>query len=77
MKKWWFVWVAMALASLGMAQQNLVKVNLQLKWFPQAQFAGYFVAKERGFFKEEGLDVTLLPVGDQSPIQVVTTKVGS
>jgi NitT/TauT family transport system substrate-binding protein len=61
----------MALASLGMAQQNLVKVNLQLKWFPQAQFAGYFVAKERGFFKEEGLDVTLLPAGDQSPIQVV------
>lgn len=71
MKKWLFVLVAMALTSLGVAQQNLIKVNLQLKWFPQAQFAGYFVAKERGFFKEEGLDVTLLPVGDQSPIQVV------
>ncbi|HEU4740820.1 MAG TPA: ABC transporter substrate-binding protein [Meiothermus sp.] len=73
MRKWSFILavLAMALASLGMAQQNLVKVNLQLKWFPQAQFAGYFVAKERGFFKEEGLDVTLLPAGDQSPIQVV------
>ncbi len=59
-----------ALASFGSAQ-NLVKVNLQLKWFPQAQFAGFFVAKEMGYYKELGLDVTLLPAGDQSPIQVV------
>ncbi|MBF6595033.1 MAG: ABC transporter substrate-binding protein [Thermaceae bacterium] len=63
---------ALALGSLASAQ-NLVKVNLQLKWFPQAQFAGYFVAKERGFFKAQGLDVTLLPAGDQSPIQVVVS----
>lgn len=73
MKKWsvFLVLAVFALASLGSAQQNLVKVNLQLKWFPQAQFAGYFVAKERGFFRAQGLDVTLLPAGDQSPIQVV------
>ncbi|RIH87770.1 ABC transporter substrate-binding protein [Calidithermus roseus] len=73
MRKWTVVLavLVMGLASLGMAQQNLVKVNLQLKWFPQAQFAGFFVAKERGFFRAQGLDVTLLPAGDQSPIQVV------
>ncbi|MEN9245272.1 MAG: ABC transporter substrate-binding protein [Thermostichales cyanobacterium BF4_bins_65] len=53
------------------AQTNLVPVRLQLKWFPQAQFAGYLIAKEKGFFAEEGLDVTLLPIGDQSPIQTV------
>ncbi len=72
MKKW-TVLLALAVltvASFGSAQ-NLVKVNLQLKWFPQAQFAGFFVAKERGYFKAQGLDVTLLPAGDQSPIQVV------
>lgn len=63
---------ALALCSLASAQ-NLVKVNLQLKWFPQAQFAGFFVAKERGFYKAQGLDVTLLPAGDQSPIQVVVS----
>jgi NitT/TauT family transport system substrate-binding protein len=39
------------------------KVRLQLKWVPQAQFAGYFVALEKGFYKDENLDVTILPGG--------------
>ena len=64
--------VVAALGSLSFAQ-NLVPVNLQLKWFPQAQFAGFFVARERGFFRQVGLDVKLLPAGDQSPIQTVVS----
>ena len=36
-------------------------VRLQLQWFPQAQFAGYFAALDKGYYKEEGLDVTILP----------------
>ncbi|MBF0455345.1 MAG: ABC transporter substrate-binding protein [Magnetococcales bacterium] len=36
------------------------KVAIQLKWFHQFQFAGYYAAKEKGFFAQEGLDVTLL-----------------
>ena len=36
------------------------KVTLQLKWLPQSQFAGYYVAQEKGFYKQEGLDVTIL-----------------
>ncbi|MBD2100901.1 ABC transporter substrate-binding protein [Leptolyngbya sp. FACHB-261] len=51
----------------------LVPVRLQLKWFPQAQFAGYFIAKQKGYFQDEGLDVELLPIGDQSPIQTVVS----
>jgi NitT/TauT family transport system substrate-binding protein len=39
------------------------KVRLQLKWVPQAQFAGYFVALERGLYAAENLDVTILPGG--------------
>jgi NitT/TauT family transport system substrate-binding protein len=39
------------------------KVKLQLKWVPQAQFAGYFVALEKGFYKDENLDVTIVPGG--------------
>ncbi len=39
------------------------KVKLQLQWFTQAQFAGYFAAVEQGFFKEEGLDVQILEGG--------------
>ncbi len=35
------------------------KVSLQLKWFHQFQFAGYYAAKIKGFYAEEGLDVTI------------------
>lgn len=48
------------------------KVTLQLKWVTQAQFGGYYVAKDKGFFKEEGLDVTIKPGGpDIAPAQVI------
>ena len=36
-------------------------VKLQLQWFPQAQFAGYFAALDKGYYSEEGLDLTILP----------------
>ena len=48
------------------------KVTLQLKWVTQAQFAGYYVAKDKGFYKAEGLDVTIKPGGpDIAPAQVI------
>ncbi len=48
------------------------KVTLQLKWVAQGQFGGYFVAKDKGFYKEEGLDVTIKPGGpDIAPEQVI------
>lgn len=37
------------------------KITLQLSWFGQFQFAGYYMAKEKGFYKEEGLDVDIRP----------------
>ncbi|NHB77188.1 ABC transporter substrate-binding protein [Rhodobacter calidifons] len=47
-------------------------VKLQLKWVTQAQFAGYYVAKDKGFYEEEGLNVTILPGGpDIAPTQVI------
>src|SRR5687768_17782930 len=36
-------------------------IKLQLQWFPQAQFAGYFAALDKGYYAEEGLDVSILP----------------
>lgn len=36
------------------------KVSLQLKWKHQFQFAGYYAAKEKGFYKEAGLEVELI-----------------
>jgi NitT/TauT family transport system substrate-binding protein len=39
------------------------RVSLQLKWLHQAQFAGYYVAEEKGYFREEGLQVDIKPGG--------------
>jgi len=39
--------------------KDLQKVSLQLKWFDQFQFAGYYMAKEKGFYKDVGLDVEI------------------
>ena len=48
------------------------EVTLQLKWVTQAQFAGYYVAQAKGFYEEEGLNVTILPGGpDIAPTQVI------
>jgi NitT/TauT family transport system substrate-binding protein len=59
-----------ALSVLPAAAQE--RVTLQLKWVTQAQFAGYYVAKDKGFFKAEGLDVTIKPGGpDIAPPQVI------
>jgi len=47
-------------------------VTLQLKWVTQAQFAGYYVALENGFYKDEDLNVTIKPGGpDIAPTQVL------
>ena len=59
-----------ALANQAMAQAE--KVVVQMKWVPQAQFAGYYVAAAKGYYKAEGLDVTIKPGGpDVSPVQVL------
>ena len=48
------------------------KITLQLKWVTQAQFAGYYVAKDKGFYEAEGLDVDIKPGGpDIAPAQVL------
>jgi len=63
---------AAALAFTAGAANAADKVTLQLKWVTQAQFAGYYVAKEKGFYKEAGLDVTINAGGpDVSPPQVI------
>ncbi|TDQ83237.1 NitT/TauT family transport system substrate-binding protein [Dongia mobilis] len=48
------------------------QLTLQLKWVTQAQFAGYYVAKDKGFYDEVGLDVTIKAGGpDINPSQVI------
>ncbi|KQI69969.1 nitrate ABC transporter substrate-binding protein [Loktanella sp. 3ANDIMAR09] len=57
-------------AGQASAQDN--DVTLQLQWVTQSQFAGYYVAQDKGFYEAEGLNVTILPGGpDIAPPQVL------
>jgi NitT/TauT family transport system substrate-binding protein len=46
-------------ATAASKQQQLTKVTLQLKWVTQAQFAGYYAARDKGYYKAAGLDVNI------------------
>ncbi len=70
MKKLMTTTLLAAFAAAG--AQAADDVTLQLKWVTQAQFAGYFVAQEKGYYDAEGLNVTILPGGpDIAPEQVI------
>ena len=43
------------------SSENLKKVKFQLSWFDQFQFAGYYIAKENGYYEQMGLDVEFIP----------------
>ena len=64
--------IAGTLMLAGTTAQADDDVTLQLKWVTQAQFAGYYVALDKGFYEEEGLNVTIKPGGpDIAPAQVI------
>jgi len=45
------------------AAKEPVKATLRLKWLPQTQFAGFYYAVAKGYYKEEGIDLTINPGG--------------
>lgn len=67
------IWVAALFSVLAVCgpclgeDVSLKKVSLMPQWLPQAQFAGYMVALDKGFYREAGLDVTLLRGGPGEP----------
>ena len=73
MKKLYNALVGAALGvSVPFAANAADDITLQLKWVTQAQFAGYYVAKDKGFYDEADLDVTINAGGpDISPPQVI------
>jgi NitT/TauT family transport system substrate-binding protein len=53
---------------------KLTPVKLQLQWYAQAQFAGYYAAVAQGYYKDEGLDVSIAEgSADIVPIDVLTS----
>jgi NitT/TauT family transport system substrate-binding protein len=72
MKKITTLAVSAAVGMWGTLAHAADDVTLQLKWVTQAQFAGYYVAKDKGFYDEEDLNVTIKPGGpDIAPTQVL------
>jgi NitT/TauT family transport system substrate-binding protein len=59
--------VLLALAWLCADARADEAVNLRLKWLNQAQFAGFYLAREKGFYKSEGLNVNVQPGGPDFP----------
>ena len=55
------IYLFLIILSTNALSQELKKVTLQLSWFDQFQFAGYYMAKEKGFYKQQGLDVEIIP----------------
>ena len=69
MKKLLTTAAALVIATAAQAADD---VKLQLQWVTQAQFAGYYVALDKGYYSDEGLNVTILPGGpDIAPPQVL------
>ncbi|MBI5820600.1 MAG: ABC transporter substrate-binding protein [Verrucomicrobia bacterium] len=67
-----YAFAAVVLVGIPLAQAqepvSLTKVTLLPQWLPQAQFAGYYMAVEKGFYKQHGLDVTVLDGGPRKPV---------
>jgi NitT/TauT family transport system substrate-binding protein len=66
--------IGLSAATAAPRQAHATNVTLQLKWVPQAQFAGYYAAVKKGFYAKEGLNVTLKNGGPNIiPEQVVAS----
>lgn len=53
---------------------GLIPVRLQLDWYPQPEQGGFFTAQQMGYYKAEGLDVTILPLPQYGSVaQLVAT----
>jgi NitT/TauT family transport system substrate-binding protein len=61
-------------AGAGRSAAPMTNVSVQLIWFPQAEFAGYYVAQAEGFYKAAGLNVKIIPGGPNlTPTSVVAS----
>jgi NitT/TauT family transport system substrate-binding protein len=68
---------AAASASPAAECTELTPVSLQLQWFVQAQFGGYYAAKDKGFYQDQCLDITILEGGVDIVPQTVLAQGGA
>ncbi len=65
MKKFWGMLLAavlmpFSLAAQGTGEREMKKITFASHWLPQAQFAGFYMAKEKGFYRKYGMDVEII-----------------
>jgi ABC-type nitrate/sulfonate/bicarbonate transport system substrate-binding protein len=64
--------LAIVLSMLSSVARADTAVTVRLKWFNQAQFAGFYMAQDKGYYKAAGLDVNIQPGGPDFPaVQMV------
>src|SRR4051812_49892604 len=55
--------LGIGVAAVSGAEKAPFKITVQLDWVAEPEHGGFYQAQARGFFREEGLDVTLIPGG--------------
>ncbi|HUB28409.1 MAG TPA: ABC transporter substrate-binding protein [Terracidiphilus sp.] len=70
---------AAAVVAVGCRPQSsttsgLTPVKLQLDWYPQPEHGGFFTAQQQGFYKAEGLDVTIVPLPQYGSVAQLVTS---
>ncbi len=61
-------------SAAGSSKASSTKITVQLDWFPEPEHGGLFQAQAKGWFREAGLEVTLVPGG---PNALVNQRVGT
>ena len=57
-----------AVGACGDGDEPLTQVSIALDWFPWSNHSGLFIAQERGYFADEGLEVNIFTPGDPSTV---------
>jgi NitT/TauT family transport system substrate-binding protein len=56
------------------AARELIPVKLMLNWYPEAEHGGYYAALVNGYYRDAGLDVSIVPGGPNAPVVVQTAR---
>ena len=60
---------------IGGGQSPLKKISFIPQWFPQAEFAGYYAALDKGIYRQHGIDLTIIPGGaERSSVDYIASK---
>lgn len=66
--------LVLLLTTISFSQKEMKKVTFALHWIPQSQFAGYYVAFDKGIYKKYGIDVEIIPANPRVPSSILLEK---